>query len=41
MQWIWQDKGFPNFEFDESKFINFEKVFYQTFGDYHWQIESS
>jgi Fic family protein len=32
MQWIWQDKGFPKFEFDDSLLFNFEKEFYQNTG---------
>jgi len=32
MQWIWQCKGFPNFEFDASLLNTFEKEFYQNTG---------
>lgn len=32
MNWIWQDNGFPNFEFDTSLFNTFEKEFYQNSG---------
>ncbi|MGL4631412.1 MAG: Fic family protein [Leadbetterella sp.] len=32
MQWIWQDKNFPDFEFDATLFIEFEKEFYRNSG---------
>lgn len=32
MQWIWQDKNFPNFEYDSSLFIEFEQEFYRNSG---------
>jgi Fic family protein len=32
MNWIWQDKDFPNFEYDTSSWINLEKEFYQNSG---------
>jgi Fic family protein len=32
MQWIWQDKNFPNFEYNSSLFIEFEKEFYRNSG---------
>lgn len=32
MQWIWQDKNFPNFEFDASLFVAFEKEFIRNTG---------
>jgi Fic family protein len=32
MQWIWQDKNFPNFEYDPSLFIEFEQEFYRNTG---------
>jgi Fic family protein len=32
MQWIWQDKNFPNFEYDTSLFIEFEQEFHRNTG---------
>ncbi|WP_428660410.1 DUF4172 domain-containing protein [Runella sp.] len=32
MQWIWQNKDFPNFEYNASLFSTFEKVFYRNAG---------
>ena len=32
MQWIWQDKNFPNFEYDPSLFVEFEQEFYRNSG---------
>jgi Fic family protein len=32
MQWIWQDKNFPNFDYDTSLFTEFEQEFYLNSG---------
>ena len=32
MQWIWQDKNFPNFEYDSSLFVEFEQEFHRNSG---------
>jgi Fic family protein len=32
MQWIWQDKNFPNFEYDTSLFTEFEQEFHRNTG---------
>lgn len=32
MQWIWQDKNFPNFEYEPSLFLEFEQEFYRNSG---------
>jgi Fic family protein len=32
MKWIWQEKGFPNFDYDASLFASFEQEFYRNAG---------
>jgi Fic family protein len=32
MKWIWQDRNFPNFEYDPSLFVEFEQEFYRNSG---------
>jgi Fic family protein len=32
MQWIWQNTDFPNFEYDTSLFVEFEKEFHRNTG---------
>jgi Fic family protein len=32
MEWIWQDKNFPNFEYAPSVFMGFEQEFYRNSG---------
>ncbi len=32
MKWIWQDRNFPNFEYDPSLFLEFEQEFYRNSG---------
>ena len=33
MQWIWQHKKWPNFEYDPSLFLEFDKEFYKNAGN--------
>lgn len=33
MQWIWQQKKWPNFEYDSSLFLEFDKEFYKNAGN--------
>jgi Fic family protein len=32
MQWVWQNIDFPNFEYDPSLFVEFEKEFHRNTG---------